>query len=465
MMIGLSWRRLWDTWSTQSTHRRVFETILTVGALTFLCKVVAAAKEMVVAYYFGISDSLDAFLIAFLVPQFAINLIGGSLNAALIPTYIRVRQEQGQGAAQTLLSTVLVWSTCALIAFAVFLAWAASPILGIVGSGFAGEKFHLTTSLFYILLPTLVLTGISTTWGAVLNAHDRFSLVAIAPMITSVVMVGFVVLAARHWDAYTLALGTLGGATLEVAFVGWGLNRAGISWMPRWSTLSPAAREVWYQYAPMLAGACLMGGTTVVSQSMAAMLGPGSVATLAYGGKFTQVLFGVGVTAVSTAVLPHFSRMVASRDWERLSHTLSSYARWLFIVTLPVTLLLIYFSETVVALLFQRGAFTETDTLVVAHVQVFLLLQVPFYIVGILYVRAISALQGNRFLMWGAGINLAVNVVCNYLLVKWLAVDGIALSTSLMYLTSCGFLWMAARYLLRKAKAPLNVTAAISNLS
>jgi len=56
MMIGLGWRRLRDIWSAQSIHRRVFETVLTVGALTFLCKVVAAAKELAVAYYFGTSD-------------------------------------------------------------------------------------------------------------------------------------------------------------------------------------------------------------------------------------------------------------------------------------------------------------------------------------------------------------------------------------------------------------------------
>lgn len=449
MMIELSWRRLWDIWSIQSTHRRVGAAVLTVGTLTFLCKVVAAGKELVVAYYFGTGDSLDAFLIALLIPLFAINLIGGSLNAALIPTYIRVREEQGQGAAQELLSTVLVWSTLALITVAILLAGTASSVLSLVGSGFATEKFHLTTSLYYILLPTLVLTGISTTWGAVLNAHDRFSLVAIAPMSISVVTIIFVALAAHRWDAYSLALGTGVGAALELTVVGWGLNRAGISLMPRWSTLSPAAREVWHQYAPMVAGAFLMGSTLVVSQSMAAMLGPGSVATLAYGSKLTGFLFAIGATAVSTAVLPHFSRIVAARDWERLAQTLSSYARVLFLVTLPVTLLLIYFSEPLIALLFQRGAFTETDTPVVAQVQALYLLQVPFYIVSILCVRVISALQANRMLMWGAVISLTVNVMFNYLFMQWWKVNGIAMASSLMYLTSCLFLWTVADRLIK----------------
>ena len=448
MMIELSLRRLWEGWNIQSTHRRVFEAVLTVGALAFLCKVVAAAKELVIAYHFGTGDSLDAFLIALLIPHFAITLIGGSLNSALIPTYIRVREEQGQGAAQELLSTVLLWSTLALIILAILLAGMASSVLGLVGSGFATEKFQLAISLYYILLPTLVLTGISTTWGAVLNAHDRFSLVAIAPMSISVVTIIVVALAAHRWDAYSLALGTGGGAALELAFMGWGLNRAGVSLMPRWGTLSQAAREVWHQYAPMVAGAFLMGSTSVVSQSMAAMLGPGSVATLAYGGKLTGLLFGIGATAVSTAVLPHFSRIVAARDWERLAQTLSSYARLLFLLTLTVTPILIYFSEPLVAVLFQRGAFTETDTRMVAPVQALFLLQVPFYIVSILCVRVISALRANRMLMWGAVISLTVNVIFNYLFMQWWEVNGIAMASSLMHLTSCLFLWTVANRLI-----------------
>src|SRR5678815_3895548 len=87
VQVGLNW---WSTWQERSVNRRIFSAMVTVGGFTTLVKLVAAAKEMAIAYQFGTSDELDAFLIALLLPAFAVTLIGGSLNAALIPTYIQV---------------------------------------------------------------------------------------------------------------------------------------------------------------------------------------------------------------------------------------------------------------------------------------------------------------------------------------------------------------------------------------
>lgn len=435
--IGLNW---WSTWTEQSVNRRILAAIVTVGGFTVLVKLAAVVKELASAYQFGTGDELDAFLIAFLLPQFAINLIGGSLNAALIPTYIQVREQEGQGAAQCVLSSVMVLSISFLVAMSLVLALTASYILPLMASGFTAEKLALTQSLYYALLSTLVLSGLATTWGAILNAQNRFALVAVVPVATSIITVLLVVVMAKHWGSYALAAGAVGGALIETSLIGWGLRRQGISLIPRWCGTSPAVKQVLAQYAPMVGAAFLMGGTGVVSQSMAAMLGPGSVSVLAYGNKLTNLFVGVGAVAVSTAVLPHFSRMVTENDWHGLRHTLGTYTRLLLVVSLPVTLALVYYSEPMVAVLFQRGAFTDSDTHLVGRVQAIILLQIPLYVVGMMFVRLISALKANQVMMWGNVINLFVCIVLNYVLMQRFGVVGIASATTLMYLISSCFL-------------------------
>jgi putative peptidoglycan lipid II flippase len=435
--VGLSW---WNTWQERSVNRRILAAIVTVGGFTVLVKLAAVAKELAIAYQFGTGDELDAFLIAFLLPQFAMNLIGGSLNTALIPTYIQVREQEGQGAAQCLLSSVMVLSIGFLVVMSLLLALTASYILPLVASGFTAEKLALTHSLYYALLPTLILSGLATTWAAILNAQNRFALAAVVPVTTSIITVLLLVVMPKHWGSYVLVLGMVGGAFMEACLVGWGLIRAGVSLVPRWCGTSSAVKQVLAQYAPMVAAAFLMGGTAVVSQSMAAMLGPGSVSVLAYGNKITNLFVGIGSVAVSTAVLPHFSRMVAEKDWHGLRHTLGTYTRLLLVVSLPVTLALIHYSEPMVAVLFQRGAFTDSDTHVVGQVQAIILLQVPLYMVGMMFVRLISALKANQVMMWGNIINLFACIVLNYVLMQQFGVVGIASATSLMYLISCCFL-------------------------
>jgi putative peptidoglycan lipid II flippase len=107
-----------------------------------------------------------------------------------------------------------------------------------------------------------------------------------------------------------------------------------------------------------------------------------------------------------------------------------------------------------IRIVFQRGAFTAADTTVVGHVQAFLSLQIPFYILGQLGVRLISALKRNSVLMVIAGVNLTLNVIFNLILMRYWGVGGIALSTSLVYVVSCTLIYISIGNSLRRPGMP-----------
>jgi putative peptidoglycan lipid II flippase len=441
--------RRWRAWQQESIARRIFGVTVTVGALTATVRLIAFAKEAIVALRFGTGDPLETFLMALVLPQFAINLVGGSLNAALIPTYIHVRDHSGSGAAHRLLASVTAASLTILVLLSIAVGIAAPGIVPLMAAGFPEAKREMTVTALRWLLPTIVLSGLTTTWGAVLNAGNRFALTSAAPAATSLLTLAFVGVKGVEWGAGALVVGALGGAAVEAALLGWGLAHRGVPLIPRWHGASREVLEVMGQYGPMLTGAFLMGGTSVVSQSMAATLDPGSVSALAYGSRLTSLLLSIGAVAISTAVLPPFSERAAAGDWAALRHALRRSSQWLLAVVVPGTVLLIAFSKPLIALLFERGAFTAADTRVVAVTQAMFLLQVPFFVVSMLLVRLISALRANRILMWGAALNLLVNIVLTYVLMRQLGVAGIALATSLMYALSLAYLWSAADRLLR----------------
>ena len=438
LQVGLQW---WDTWQAQSVNRRIFSALMTVGALTVLAKIVSAGKDLVVAYQFGVGDELDAFLMAFLIPSFAINLVGGSLNAALIPTYIQVRKQEGMAAAANLYASVLLGSLFLLSATSVILFVAGPFLLRLVAVEFPQEKLALTGSLYNTLLPCLLLSGLATTWGAILNAHERFSLTAITPAVMALMTILVLLAFNSTVNIYALVIGVVAGMVCHAALLGWGVAREGLRLLPGWSGVTPALKTVWYQYTPMLAGAALIGSTEVVGQIMAASLGSGSVSILSYGNKIPMMLLGIGSMAASTAVLPYFSEMVAAGQWEEVRHTLLTYARLIAAITIPLTVILVAFSEPIVELLFQRGAFTEAHTSQVAWVQSLALLQIAPFALGILAVRLLSSLKANHILMWGSAISLVLTIVLNYLFMQPLGVAGIALATSLMYIFAMCFLY------------------------
>ena len=245
-------------------------------------------------------------------------------------------------------------------------------------------------------------------------------------------------------------LGMLAGFAVEFAVAAFSLRRRGLVFSPRWYGPDPAVRRVMRQYFPAVVASGLMCSTLLVDQSMASMLPPGSVAALNYGNKIVALGLTIGTMAFGTAVLPYLSKMVATEDWKGLRHTLRTYLRLILATTIPVVVVGALLSRPLIAMLFERGRFTAADTSQVAWIQIMYLLQVPFYSLTILFVRVISALQANDLLMWGTVISVVVNVTMNIVLMRWLGVAGIALSTSLVYMVLSGFLGLV---LWRKLKA------------
>jgi putative peptidoglycan lipid II flippase len=425
----------WKKLTTGSLNRQIFSAAITVGLMTVLVKLASAAKELVVAWRYGTGDALDAFLIAFLVPSFITSVVAGSFNAALIPTYIRVREQESLETAQKLLSGVTVWSL-GLLAIATSLMVMAAPLyLRWIATGFSPDKLNLTFRLLCAIAPIVLLDGMIAIWGAVLNAGERFALAAVSPAITPVITVIFL-LVGKSVGIFALAGGLVCGSLLELLLLGAALKRQGMSLRPKWYGFDAHLRQVADQYAPMIAGSFLMSSTVLVGQSMAAMLSPGSLASLNYGSKLITFPMGLATTALGTAVVPFFSTMVVQEDWRGVHFTLKRYLLLIFAISVPLTAGICLFSEPLVQLFFQRGAFTAEDTHLVAHIQTFYALQIPFYIALVFIARLVSAMRLNQVLMWASVLNLLNNIVFNYLFLQKLGIAGIALSTTCVMVSS-----------------------------
>jgi putative peptidoglycan lipid II flippase len=347
----------------------------------------------------------------------------------------------------------MVVSLGLLVGVSILVGMLAPYFLPLLGSGFNPAKLMLTRRLLYALLPFIALSGLAVAWTAVLNAGEHFGLPALSAVLTPLSIIVFLLLLGRAWGIFTLAVGTVTGVALQAGVLGWMLRERDVRLEPRWYGWDPSLRKVIGQYAPMLAGALLMGSTELVDQSMAAMLPSGSVAALNYARKVVSLFIVTGAIPLSTAALPYFSQMVATRDWGGCRHTLKTYARSITLVTVPITAALVVLSEPLIRVIFQRGAFTAADTRIVGRVLAFLSLQIPFYMLAQIGVRLISALKRNSTLMVIAGVNMVLNIVFNLILMRYWGVAGIALSTSFVYVVACGLVYASIARSLKTQQA------------
>jgi len=431
----------WNRLTHGSTTRKIFCAATVIALFTLVTQLASVAKELTVAAWFGTADALDAFLIAFLVPTFVINVVAGSFTAAFMPTFIRVSEERGPNAALELMANVLAWSMGLLIVVSLLMAFLAPLYLPILSLGFSPDKLQLTRSLLLLLLPVIFFKGLSYLWAGVLNAGERFALPAVAPVFVPLFAIVLILMRGKAWGIFALVFGTVIGFGIETLSIGYALKLRGISLRPRFRSIGPDMRIVIGQYLPMIAGGLLMGSTELVDKAMAGALASGSVASLNYGNKVIVLILGLATSAIGTAILPYFSRMVGKKSWDDIRKTLNFYLLLIFAFTVPLALLIFWFSVPLVSIIFQRGAFTADDTRIVASVQAFFSFQIPFYIAGIMLARLVSSLRANHILMWAALLNIIANVGFNILFIYLIGLKGIALSTSLVYMISFLFLW------------------------
>ncbi len=449
-----------QAWQRAAVNRQVMAAALTVGAMTCVLKLVVAGRELAVAYRLGTGDSVDAFIIAFLAPSFAINVQIAALAAALMPTFIGVRDREGHEAARRLGESALLAVIVMLAVTSVLLLLLADPLTRALGSGFGAEKLALTRHLFYLLVPVVLLQGLVRFWGTLINASHRFALVAVAPMTTPLVTILAVLLTTRP-GAGPLVVGVVGGSALELALVLTLARRLGLLVRPRWHGFDAPTRRVIGQYLPTMLGALTSGASVMVDQSMAAMLAPGSVASLTYGGKLVALVLALSATPISTAILPYLARLAAARDARHLRQTLIGWLGIVLLVSVPLAGLMFQFSTTIVRLFFERGAFDARDTALVSQIQSFYALEIPFYLAGVLGARVLNAMSLNQVTAMVGVMNFTGNIVFNLIFMRWLGLPGIALATSAVYLVSSVVILAVVRLRIRQMGSTPAVPVAV----
>lgn len=433
-----------------STVAAIASSIAVLAVATVLTKSFALGKELVLASSFGTAPSLEAYLLALVVCNFLIGLVAHSLPTAFVPVLVRQLEQGRVAAARALVSGTSVIAVGAGLVCALTIALSADALAGVLGGGFDPATRELAGELLFRLAPVVPLAGLGSVLGAILHARRRFWAVSLVPACTPIAIVFALVLGVADVELLTTA--TVVGAIAEAALLAALVARAGLL-VPRWTGVhDPELREVVRGYVPLLLGAAVLGLVPVCDRAIAATVGAGAVATLAYAGRLVDPLLATGATAIGTAMLPHAARSLAQGGHELLGVSLR-LGGLVLATSVPLVVGLVLGSRAIVELLFARGAFTEADAAAVASVQAVLALQIPIYLVGMIAARVLAAAGRVRVLVLGNAAALALTVTLDLALVDGFGVRGIAIATVVMRAITVGWLLFACLRALRPREA------------
>ena len=410
------------------SNRHLLLNIVVVALCSVGVKIAGMFRDMVLASEFGTSDSADAFIAAWAIPQFLAMIVGNAFAGVIIPLQAEARGKGGDRQSRRFLSEMLLLSIAGLGLVTALLVPFRNQLLPLVTSNFGDAKLAETRDLWMIMLPAVFLFAMSLIWTAMLNTDERFGLAAMSPLLIPIGTIGALWLYPQG-GITSPAVGFVIGNVAQVIWLLVGLHRNKLNVLPAWHGGIAETRMALRQFVPFLANGVAFGGIGVVDQAMAATLGQGSLAILSYGNKLVLPVLAIGSASLATVVYPRFSRLVAERDWVRLERQVKGYLVLTIIATIPATIVIVALSTYIVRLLFERGEFNPSDTSAVSEVQAIYALMIPAYTLSHLLSRVLNAMRATRYLLIGSVVIFAFNITADYLFKEWFGIKGIALAT------------------------------------
>ena len=364
-----------------SQRSTLFSGLRVVSLCTLASRVLGLLRDMQMAKLFGAGPILDAFTVAFQIPNLARQLLGeGALTAAFLPAFVREKEQSGPAAAQRLTSATFVRLGQLLIGLVAVTEIVIGLLLAVHSWGPDGTRLLQLTAIF---APYVILVCLTALLGAALQSLNRFFWPAVLPVLLNLFWLTAVALADRwivdaEWQVRAIAIGLVIAGFFQLLVPMGVLLRAGYRWSSDWRESLGLVRVVFQSMLPVVVGVTLSQLNALVDRVLAwglslpgvsesayaswlPVLESGTVSALYLGQRMYQFPLGVFGVALGTVLFPILSRHAEQGDMPGFRTDLSLGLRLAVAIGFPASCGLMLVAGPLSTALFQAGKFDAAD--------------------------------------------------------------------------------------------------------
>jgi putative peptidoglycan lipid II flippase len=412
-----------------------------VVAVAVLCsRVLGLAREQIFAALFGGGRVMDAFTIAFRIPNLLRDLFAeGALSTAFVTVFTKTTALENDAAAWRLANKVATLAAVTLSAITVLGILTAPWLVGLLAPGFDPEKAALTVTLTRIMYPFILLVSLAALVMGMLNARSVFGIPAMASSffnlgsIVAGVLIGWWL--DPHFGEHAilgLAIGTLIGGGLQLLVQLPALHAQGYAWRADFHWRDPGVRAILRLMGPSVIAASTTQVNVLVNSVFASRLGDGPTFWLTVAFRLMQLPLGIFGVALGTVALPLLARMAATGNTAAFRSELARGMRLAFLMTIPASVGLMVLAEPIISVLYQHGRFGAHETAESAGALQFYAIGLCGYAALKVLVNAFYAIDRRKTPMVVSFLAVILNLVLNWIFTMHLGWGhrGLAFSTA-----------------------------------
>jgi putative peptidoglycan lipid II flippase len=419
-------------------HNRLARAATLMAAATVASRVLGLVREVVAAALFGATNAKAAYVIAYYLPFFVQRLLlGGTLSIVFIPTISRYLA-RGEGDEARRISANLFTLVLLLGGGMVVAGQLIAPlIVPLAAPGFTASPglVPLAVGLTRIIFVAMLFLALSVYVTGFLQAHNRFTVPALAPLLFNGVVIAGTLLLGTRYGVHGLAVSWILGTAAQFFVQLPSAWRLGLRFGPA-RFRHPAVRDLGRLAVPAMLGLAIVEINAYVDRFFASFLpvttATNAVAVLDYAYEVIQAPAGIFAISIATAIFPLLAAHAATDAREDLRATAMLALRTLLVVILPISALAVAAREPLIGLLFERGVFTGPATQAVATSAAAYALGLPAIASYYVVTRAYYALQDMTTPVRIGIVMIFLNGGLDYVLMRVWGAAGIALATSIV---------------------------------
>jgi putative peptidoglycan lipid II flippase len=429
--------------SIQTTNRQIARAAGTVMIAFIISNLIGLVRGIVIYRTFGTSAQLDSFNAANRVTEMLYNLMaGGALGSAFIPTFTGfLTRQDGKGAWRLASSVINLLIIILMVVCAIAFIFAPQIVqhgLYVLDPTASTGQLELTTTLLRILLPSIIIFGLSGLVMGMLNSHQIFAVPALAPSMYSIGMILGITVFPAEWGIFRLAWGTLLGSALHLAVQIPSLIRVKFQYHPMLGWRIPEVRRVFRLFLPRIFGVAVVQLNFIVNTIIALSLPIGSASSITL--AFSLMLMPQMAIAQSIAIasLPSFSAQVELGKLDEMRASLAATLRGVLLLSIPASLGLILLRTPLIRLLYEDGTiFTSLSTNMVSWALLWYAAGLVGHSVVEIISRAFYALHDTKTPVFVGAAAMALNLGFSFLFswifqqLGWMPHGGLALANAL----------------------------------
>lgn len=430
------------------SKKTILKKTIEVGGFTFLSRVLGIVREVLMVQYLGASAISDVFLTAYKIPNSLRKVFAeGALSAAFIPTLVGTMHAKGKTGVKGLMSLGFIVFEGMVVALCALVIARAETVIWFIAPGFSAYQVQQAIPILQVVMPFIFFISSSALIAGALQAVGHFFVPAISPALLNVVFISALLIClVFNLPVIYLCWFILGGGLLMfimhlIAYTHLHFNFGsfGKEDIKRFGA-------VFLKFILCLPSVSVMEVALFVDTSFASYLKEGSISLLYYANRFVGIPLGVFAVAFSTILLPHFSR-VSSYAPKRLHFYLFEAAKLVLWVTLPVALLMSFFSKEIFLTIFFSKKFTTAQVHESAHILCAFLAGLFFFSLNKILLNLYYAIHVTWVPALVATGATLVNIILDMMFIHRLQAFGLALATSISHLVQAVlFLFFLARW-------------------